>query len=127
MAYDGSLIFDTKIDNKGFQKGVTGLKSVATGSMKVVTGLMKAAAVAVAGVGIASIKVGAEFEAGMSNVAATMGITVDEIAKGDKSFQMLEKAALEMGKTTQFSASDAAEALNYLAQQIGSVIKKLIA
>ena len=115
MAYDGSLIFDTKIDNKGFQKGVTGLKSIASGSLKVVNGLMKTTAVAVAGIGIASIKVGAEFEAGMSNVAATMGITVDEINKGDKSFQMLEKAALEMGKTTQFSASEAAEALNYLA------------
>ena len=115
MAYDGSLIFDTKIDSKGFKKGVDGLKGAAKSSMKVVNGLMVAGAVAVAGIGIASIKTGATFEKGMSNVAATMGITVDEIAKGDKSFQMLEKAALDMGKATQFSASEATEALNYLA------------
>lgn len=49
------------------------------------------------------------------NVAATMGITVEEIQKGDKSFQMLEAAALEMGKTTQFSASQATDAMNELA------------
>lgn len=115
MAYDGSLIFDTKIDNKGFKKGVDGLKSTASSAMKVVNGLMVAGAVAVAGIGVASVKAGAEFEKGMSGVASTMGITVDEINKGDKSFQMLEKAALDMGKSTQFSATQATEALNYLA------------
>lgn len=115
MAYDGSLKFDTKLDNKGFEKGMKGLQSIAKGSVKAVTTLMKGAATAVAGIGIASIKAGSDFEAGMSNVAATMGITTEEIAKGSKEFKLLEKAALEMGKTTQFSASDATEALNYLA------------
>lgn len=106
MAYDGSLKFDTKVDNKGFKKGMQGLKSVAGASAKAVTTLMKGAAVAVGAIGIASIKVGSEFEAGMSQVAATMGITTDEIAKGSKEFELLEKAALEMGKTTQFSAKN---------------------
>lgn len=115
MAYDGSLTFDTKIDNKGFVKGVEGIKSAASTSMKVVGGLLVAGATAVAGIGIASIKVGSQFTAGMSQVAATMGITVDEINNGSESFEMLKKAAKDMGKTTQFSATEASEALNYLA------------
>ncbi|MEZ3453213.1 MAG: phage tail tape measure protein [Oscillospiraceae bacterium] len=51
-----------------------------------------------------------DFQASMSQVAATMGITADTQA-----FEVLEAAAKEMGETTQFSASQAAEALNYLA------------
>ena len=48
-------------------------------------------------------------------VAATMGITASEIANGSKSFEMLKQAAKDAGATTQFSASQSAEALNYLA------------
>lgn len=115
MAYDGQLVFDTKVDKKGFEKGIEGLKGVATKSMKVVTGLIAGATTAIVGIGTASVKVGSTFEKGMSNLSATMGITVEEIQKGDKSFQMLEAAALEMGKTTQFSASQATDAMNELA------------
>lgn len=57
-----------------------------------------------------SIDVGKEFESSMSQVAATMGITANSA-----DFETLEKAAKEMGATTAFSASEAAEALNYLA------------
>ena len=66
-------------------------------------------------IGKASLKAGMDFEASMSQVAATMGITTDEIKAGSSSFTMLEEAAKEAGKTTQFSASESAEALNYLA------------
>lgn len=66
-------------------------------------------------IGKASLKAGMNFEASMSQVAATMGITTDEIKAGSSSFEMLEEAAKEAGKTTQFSASESAEALNYLA------------
>ena len=48
-------------------------------------------------------------------VAATMGITASEIANGSESFEMLKQAAKNAGATTQFSASQAGEALNYLA------------
>lgn len=115
MAKDGSLIFDTRIDEKGFKKGVSALKSSAGIAAKTVVASMVAATAAVVGIGVASAKVGSNFKASMSQVAATMGITVDEINKGDKSFKMLEKAAKDAGKTTQFSASQSAEALNYLA------------
>lgn len=55
-----------------------------------------------------SIKAGLTFDSSMSQVAATMGLTVDEI--GD-----LRDYALEMGSSTAFSASQAADALNYMA------------
>lgn len=63
----------------------------------------------------ATVSVGASFEYNMSQVAATMGITVDEIENGSESFEKLKMAAEEAGATTMFSASEAAEALNYLA------------
>ena len=47
----------------------------------------------------------------MSQVAATMGITTEEIAAGSEEFDKLQKAAKEAGATTQFSATQAAEAL----------------
>ena len=55
-----------------------------------------------------SIQTGMNFDAAMSQVAATMGTTVDQI-------QDLQEFAQEMGRTTAFSANQAAEALNYMA------------
>lgn len=55
-----------------------------------------------------ALKVGTDFEAAMSQVAATMGTTVDSIGE-------LTDIAKEMGESTKFSATQAAEALNYLA------------
>lgn len=51
---------------------------------------------------------GAGFESAMSQVAATMGVSVDSI-------ENLSDFAREMGETTQFSATEAAQALNYMA------------
>ena len=55
-----------------------------------------------------SIDAGRAFDASMSQVAATMGTTVDQI--GD-----LRDFAQEMGRTTAFSATQSADALNYMA------------
>lgn len=80
--------------------------------------MKKAGAAATAAFGVAvgaAVKVGTDFESGMSQVAATMGITVDEIAAGSQEFESLSQAAKNAGATTQFSATQASEALNYLA------------
>lgn len=63
-----------------------------------------------AAVGFASdaVQTGMTFDASMSQVAATMGTTVDQI-------QDLRAFAQEMGATTAFSATQAADALNYMA------------
>lgn len=55
-----------------------------------------------------SINVGMDFDKAMSQVAATMGKSVDEI-------QDLRDFAKEMGAATAFSATESAEALNYMA------------
>lgn len=56
----------------------------------------------------ASTEVGKSFESSMSQIAATMGKTTDEISD-------LTEKAKEMGATTQFSATEAAQGLNILA------------
>lgn len=58
--------------------------------------------------GAAITKVGMDFEAAMSEVAAISGATGEEIG-------LLTEKAKEMGATTKFSASESAEALKYMA------------
>ena len=66
-----------------------------------------------------SINVGATFERSMDQVAATLGISADDIANNvdgaaDK-MAALEAKAKEMGASTNFTATQAAEGLNILA------------
>ena len=44
-----------------------------------------------------------------------MGLTVEDIRNGSEEFELLSQAAKDAGATTAFSASEAADALNYLA------------
>ncbi|MCM1090545.1 MAG: phage tail tape measure protein [Butyrivibrio sp.] len=69
---------------------------------------MAAATTGVVAFGKSSVEAGMSFDASMSQVAATMGVTVDEI-------EDLRVFAQEMGASTAFSASQAADALNYMA------------
>ena len=73
----------------------------------------------IAAIAGASVKVAADFESSMSQVAATMGFTVDQLndksSEASKTMEQLSEFAQEMGKTTAFSASEAADALNYMA------------
>ncbi len=115
MASDGKLIFDTKINESGFKSGIGKLKGIAGKGAKLATAAIAGVTTALVAVGTASAKVGSEFEAGMSQVAATMGMTQQEIQAGSKEFKKLESAAREMGATTKFSATQASEALNYIA------------
>lgn len=112
---DGRIIIDTKIDNSGAEQGISKLSSVASSGLKSVATLVAGTVTAVGGLGAAAVKVGSSFESSMSQVAATMGITAEEIQNGSESFELLKKAAKDAGSTTQFSASQSAEALNYLA------------
>lgn len=75
---------------------------------KVITGAAVAGAAALTAFGVSSVKTGMEFDKSMSQVAATMGTTVDNI-------QNLRQYAKEMGATTAFSATQAADAMNYMA------------
>ena len=84
------------------------ITNVGTKAVKAVGAAATAATVAVGKLAKDSVEVGANFDKSMSQVAATMGKTVDEILE-------LRDFAQEMGATTAFSASQAADALNYMA------------
>lgn len=71
--------------------------------------------IGVATLGGISLKTSASFETSILKVAATMGITKKEIENGSESYKILEEAAKRCGETTKYSASEAADALNYLA------------
>lgn len=68
---------------------------------------------------MSSIGVGMEFDTSMSQVAATMGYSVEELntvgSEASQTFEQLRGFAMEMGANTAFSASQAADALNYMA------------
>lgn len=74
---------------------------------------------AVTGLGTASVTTAANFESSMSQVQATMGITKDSMSTLDgqsvNTMDALSNLAKEMGASTAFSATECAEALNYLA------------
>ena len=85
-------------------------------------GVVKAAAAitaALIAVGKQAVETGAEFDKSMSQVAATMGYSVDEIntegSEAAKTFDKLRDFAQDMGKSTAFSANEASQALNYMA------------
>ena len=115
MANDGSVIIDIEGDSSKFKSALSGLGSIASTALKGVTTAVAAVTTAVAGVATAAVKVGSSFESSMSQVAATMGLTVEDIRNGSEEFELLSQAAKDAGATTAFSASEAADALNYLA------------
>lgn len=114
--------FGNEVKNAGKNMDDTGKKTVSLGdiikanliSSAIINGV-KALANGLKTLATAAVGVGSDFESGMSQVAATMGITTEEIANGSEEFDKLNKAAKDAGATTQFSATQAAEALNYMA------------
>lgn len=102
---DYSITGDTRLDASGFNKGLSAM-SVAAGNL--ISGLTQAATGKLTELAKTSVGVGMSFQSSMSQVAATMGVGVDQI-------QNLTDKAKEMGSTTAFTATQAADALNYLA------------
>lgn len=74
---------------------------------------------AVIGFGKSAVNAGMSFDSSMSQVAATMGYSLEELntvgSEASATFEQLSAFAQEMGSTTAFSASEAADALNYMA------------
>ncbi len=106
---DGYLNFDTKINESGFNKGISNLSKIATTGLGVAVGNAITKVVdKVGSIGTAAVKVGMNFEAEMSKVASISGATGDE-------FQKLIDKAKEMGSKTKFSATESAQAMEYMA------------
>lgn len=122
----GSAIGYLDLDIKGFEKGIkaatqklsvfndntatSGQKMEALGDVMKSAGanLTKFVSVPLLGVGALSIKTAGDFQAGMSKVSALSGATGSDL-------KMLEDKAKEMGATTKFSATEASDALSYMA------------
>ena len=91
-----------KIDEAGKKMEAFG-DSVTSAGQKIMP-----ASMAVAGLGAAAVKTAADFDSGMSKVAAISGATGDDL-------DALRDKAREMGAKTKFSASEAAAAMEYMA------------
>lgn len=116
---DGSLIFDTKVDESGFRKGLEKLKNVGGKAFLAIGKAAIAAGTAISGVGIAAVKLGMDFEAQMSRVQAIAGATGQELEE-------LKNVALKLGAETAFSASEVAVAMENLASA-GFEVNEIIA
>lgn len=123
MANDGSVVFGTEVDESGLKKGLKNLAGLAGNGLAAlgsVTGAALAATTTgLVALGKASIETTSQFDTSMSQIAATLGITSEDIANnvngaGD-TFDSLRAKALEMGSATNFTAQQAADGLNILA------------
>lgn len=108
MAYDGSIKIDTKIDTSGFNSGIEKMKSIANKGVSAMTTSFAAVTAGIMAGATAAVTVGSSFEAAMSKVSAISGSTGDDL-------QALTDKAKEMGAKTKFTASESAEALQYMA------------
>lgn len=100
--YDGSVVFDTRLDTKEFEADLNRLKMSAVAAFAAVSAAVTASVASV-------ISAGGKFESIMSQVGALSGAAGDE-------FDALKMKAEEMGASTVFSASQAAQAFTYMAQ-----------
>ena len=131
---DDKLEIKTAIDTDGVDDGMSDIKNLVTKGMDALNNSVSGCISTVSGLGSAllnvaetagkgllslgksAISVGENFESSMSQVIATMGVTKDTMMEnGENIYDKLSEKAKEMGSTTKFSASEAADALNYLA------------
>lgn len=108
MASDGSIKITTDLDTSAAQKAMKTFGKIASTGLKGTVTAVTAVSGAISAVGGYAIKTGAEFESAMSRVQAISGAT-------GKEFDALKQQAMELGASTAFSASEAAEGMENLA------------
>lgn len=120
MGYDGTIKIGTELDGSGLKKGIEDINGTAKSGFSKFSEIGKNALSVFAGnvlTEVASqarnaagavIEIGSAFEMGMSTVQAISGATGDDLTA-------LTDKAKEMGANTKFSATEAAEAMQYMA------------
>lgn len=88
------------------QKTATTMEA-AGGKTKLITTGIAAAGIAATALGVAAIKMAADFDASMSTVQANTGASADEM-------NQLRQAAIDAGADTIYSATESADAINEL-------------
>lgn len=108
----GELFASLRMDDSAFRQGLTSARAQLAGAGETATNVGKTLTTGVslplAGIAATALKTGGDFQASMNRVKAISGATGEE-------FQSLQDLAKEMGSTTQFSASEAADAMGFLA------------
>lgn len=116
---DGEVVIDTSLDTGGFEKGISALGGIASKGLTASTVAISAVSAALSTCAAYAIKVGSDFEAGMSNVEAISSASAQSVttASGEMvdGLTALTEKAKEMGATTKFSATESSQALNYMA------------
>ena len=113
------------LDRSEYDRGLNSIQSgfsalgsnIASGfqtAFKVGAAAIGAATTAVVAFGTSAVETGLSFDQAMSQVGATMGLTAEEIREGSEEFDRLREKALEMGSSTMYTATEAAEGLNIL-------------
>lgn len=120
MGYDGTVKIGTELDSSGVKKGLDEINGTAQSGFSKFSEIGKNALSVFAGnmlTGVVSqaknaaeavLDIGMSFEAGMSKVQAISGATGDDLTA-------LTDKAKEMGAKTKFSATESAEAMQYMA------------
>lgn len=128
--YDGTLKFDTKLEESGFKTGIDnlgsiassgmdGLKSLFSSAMDSITQAVSKGLDAAFSFGKETVQTGMDFSSALSQIGATLGYSVDMLhdstTQAYQDMQILTDKAEEMGEKTAFTATQAAEGLNILA------------
>lgn len=95
-------------NNKQWQKAGRQIQNAGRSISRVGSTMTKTVTAPIVGMGVASVKVASDFEAGMSKVQSIAGTSGGEMKK-------LSDKALEMGSKTKFSATEASDAFSYMA------------
>ena len=106
---DGKVVIETDLDSSGIKKGLSKLGNLTTKGLKATTAAITGTSIALEGIGLAAVKAGSDFEAQMSRVKAISGATGTE-------FEKLKSQAIHLGADTSFSAGQAAEGMENLAE-----------
>ena len=106
---DGKVVIETDLDASGIKSGLSKLSGIAQLGIKGTLTAIASAGTALAGLGGAAVKIGADFEEGMSEVQAISRASASDM-------ELLKEKAKEMGAETKFSATESAAAFKYMAQ-----------
>ena len=125
----GELFATLSLDTGEFDRGMSQVQNTTSGAGAPFSGLQALAGGAMLAIGKFAVDAagkmvdfakdcvdtGMKFDSAMSQVGATMGLTSEEINNGSETYEKLRNKALECGASTKFSATESAEALNYMA------------
>ena len=95
--------------------GADRLNAISSAAGALGTTLTKSLTLPLAAIGTAAVATFTTFDDSIRQVRATMGLYDETNAETAANIEKLTDAAEEMGRTTRYSASEAASALNYLA------------